>query len=301
MSSPETGPLTIAGPDGPLAGELIHVPASPATVIIIPGSGPIDRDGNGPAGINSNTYRLLAEALAQAGISSLRIDKRGLFGSSMAARDPQAVTLSGYAEDVSRWAHAVAGQTGNDKIWLAGHSEGGLVALVAARNQSLPLRGLLLLAAPGRPISLLMREQFALNPTYRPYLDQLERLISTLEAGLYVPVEEIEPALRPFFNSGLQRYMAQLFTYDPAQIARKVSLPALIIQGGRDIQVTRKDAELLAKAMPQAQCAIFSQMTHMLKEDVAGAPLMTYQRPDLPLTPKLAETLCRFIQEHGVR
>ena len=43
--------------------------------------GPTDRDGNNPLGITSASYRLLAEALAEQGVSSVRIDKRGMFGS----------------------------------------------------------------------------------------------------------------------------------------------------------------------------------------------------------------------------
>ena len=61
------------------------MPAKDApVVVIIPGSGPTDRDGNNPLGVTAAPYRLLAEALAAQGVSTLRADKRGMFGSKAA-------------------------------------------------------------------------------------------------------------------------------------------------------------------------------------------------------------------------
>lgn len=60
----------------------------PPVVLIIPGSGPTDRDGNSPNGLRASTYMLLAQGLAAHGISTVRVDKRGLFGSRAAVSDP---------------------------------------------------------------------------------------------------------------------------------------------------------------------------------------------------------------------
>ena len=63
------------GPNGPLRGTLLSGDAGKLPpVLIIPGSGPTDRDGNNPLGVRASTYRLLAEGLAAEGIPSLRID-----------------------------------------------------------------------------------------------------------------------------------------------------------------------------------------------------------------------------------
>jgi len=71
-------PVQIAGPHGPLEAEQIEVGGAAHAVVIVPGSGPTDRDGNSPgAGLATDSYKLLAEGLAQAGIASLRTDKRG--------------------------------------------------------------------------------------------------------------------------------------------------------------------------------------------------------------------------------
>jgi len=124
--------IKIDGPLGPLSAEILPVQDADHVVVIIPGSGETDRDEN-----PFQTYRLLAEGLAKHGIASLRIDKRGLFDSAAAIQDPNDVTIADYAQDARDWAeHAT---TLAPCVWIAGHSEGGLVALVAARR---PLDGL---------------------------------------------------------------------------------------------------------------------------------------------------------------
>lgn len=96
--------VTAPGPEGDLAGTLIPPEEGKPTVLIVPGSGPTDRDGNNPLGVTSAAYRVLAEALAERGIGSLRIDKRGMFASAAAIPDPNDVTIAAYAEDVAAWA-----------------------------------------------------------------------------------------------------------------------------------------------------------------------------------------------------
>src|SRR6185437_11332636 len=127
-------PMTAPGPQGPLAGTLEDAGKGAPVVLIIPGSGPTDRDGNNPIGVTAAPYRLLAEALAAKGVSSVRIDKRGMFGSKAAVPDPNKVTIADYATDAHSWAAAVRKQTGAKCVWVLGHSEGALIALAATQQ-----------------------------------------------------------------------------------------------------------------------------------------------------------------------
>ena len=77
--------LVAPGPQGDLAGTLVAPAEGQPLVLIIPGSGPTDRDGNSPLGVTAAPYRLLADALAERGIGTLRIDKRGMFASKAVA------------------------------------------------------------------------------------------------------------------------------------------------------------------------------------------------------------------------
>ncbi len=49
--------------------------------IIIAGSGPTDRDGNNPLGVEANSYKMLAHALDSLDIATFRFDKRGIAAS----------------------------------------------------------------------------------------------------------------------------------------------------------------------------------------------------------------------------
>lgn len=113
MASAQTGietPLRA----GALAGTLLAPLDSHQhpVVLIIPGSGRTDRAGNNPLGIQAAPYRLLAEGLAGRGIASVRIDKRGLFGSAGAEANPNDVTLTVYAADVRLWVSEIGKQRG---------------------------------------------------------------------------------------------------------------------------------------------------------------------------------------------
>jgi uncharacterized protein len=106
-------------PSGPLKGTMLSaVNSDGPVVLIIPGSGPTDRDGNSPLGIKASTYRLLAEGLAKNGITSIRIDKRGMFGSAGAVPDANTVTIADYVTDVHSWVAVIQKRTGQRCVWL---------------------------------------------------------------------------------------------------------------------------------------------------------------------------------------
>src|SRR3954463_16774488 len=141
------------GPQGPLKGTMLSAPSPHAPIVlIIPGSGPTDRDGNNPLGVTAAPYRLHAEALALKGVSTLRADKRGMFGSKAAIADANAVTIADYAADAHNWAEALRKRTGAQCVWILGHSEGGLVALTAGQQPE-GICGLVLVSTPGRKMS----------------------------------------------------------------------------------------------------------------------------------------------------
>ena len=290
-------PVTIAGPAGPLEAELVAVENATHAIVIIPGSGPTDRDGNSPhQGMWSDSYKLLAEALAAEGVTSIRIDKRGFYGSSTAIVDPNNVTIAAYAADARDWVDLAARHA--PCVWIAGHSEGGLVALVAAQDAPDNLCGLILMATPGRPVGQLLLEQLATNPANVPYMDEITDIVADLEAGQSREQPAMSPVLRPFFSAGLQRYMIDLFAYDPVDVAGGWSGPVLIMQGGADMQVRPQDADLLADAMPQARRLDLPDATHTLKADVPGQPFSTYTDRDLPLHTGLVPGIVAFLNDH---
>ena len=286
-------PVHIPGPKGPLEAEMIAVEGALHAVVIIPGSGPTDRDGNSGQGLATNTYRLLAEGLAEAGIASLRIDKRGLYGSVEAITDPNDVTISAYAQDARNWVDFASSLA--PCVWIAGHSEGGLVALFAAQDAPDSLCGLILLATPGRPVGQLLIEQLEANPQNDALMGEIRAIVTDLESGLNRDPASISAVLQPLFRAGVQGYLIDIFSHDPAVLAAGWHGHALIVQGDADLQLRPLDADLLERAMPQARRIDLFQGTHMLKAEVEGHPLATYRDPTLPLHDELLRGIVRFL------
>ena len=252
--------------------------------IIIPGSGPTDRNGDGPM-IRTSAYRVLAEGLADDGVPSLRVDKRGMFGSAEAG-DPNAVTLDIYREDMAAWLEAMD----RDCVVLVGHSEGGPVALHSADLQG--VCGVVLLTSPGRRLSDVLREQLS-GPANRLILGDSEDIIAALERGERVDTDDMKPALAPVFREDVQDFLISLFAMDPARVAEDIDLPLMVVGGGQDVQVRRADYDLLA---PHADVAEwYPSMAHTLKTTNLLTMRKSYQDKSMALEPELAGAVAEFI------
>ena len=306
--SPEQETLTASGPEGPLEGTLTLPPkAEPVAddlpvVLIVPGSGPTDRNGNSPLGISAASYEMLAKALAEHGYPSLRIDKRGMFGSADAITDANNVTIAEYSDDLLSWTRAirerlpVAG-TGERCVVPLGHSEGGLVALAASTREQEGC-GLILIASPGRPLGDVLREQLQANPANAYLLAEAEVAIAAFERGERVNAATLNPALQPLFAADVQDFLIDALSYDPAKLAATVEVPMLVIQGTKDLQVNEADARALADAARTVTLAIIPDVNHVLKAILSNNPsanLAAYTDPNLPIAPEIVHNIIQFL------
>jgi pimeloyl-ACP methyl ester carboxylesterase len=296
-SAPLASEMTIPGPHGALAGTLLDAGKGTPVVLIIPGSGPTDRDGNNPLGVSAASYRLLADALAAKNVSSVRIDKRGMFGSKAAIADGNAVTIADYAADAHNWADAIRTKTGARCVWLLGHSEGGLVALQAAQDAR-GLCGVILVSTAGRPLGQVMRDQFRANPANAPILDAALGALDAFDAGKRVDPGTLPAPLGQIFPAAVQGYLIDLVAHDPAKLIAAIGLPLLIVQGERDIQVATADAHALKAANDAATLALLPGVNHVLKSvatDDRAANLATYRDASLPIAPGVVDAVAGFV------
>lgn len=305
QSAVSSSDIEAAGPHGPLKGTLSGETGGDRPVIlIIPGSGPTDRDGNSPLGVQAAPYRLLAEGLARKGVASVRIDKRGMFASAGAVPDANAVTIADYVRDTGAWVKAIAKRTGARCVWLLGHSEGGLVALAAAAQRPDDVCGLVLVSTAGRPLGDVLKEQLQANPANAPLLEPASRAIDTLTAGRRVDPATLPQPLAPLFSPAVQGFLISAFALDPAKLIGEVSKPVLILQGERDVQVSVADAERLKRAKPNASLALLPDTNHVLKQVASGdrgANLATYADPSLPIAPGVVDAIARFVTSGGAQ
>ncbi|MFN4297478.1 MAG: alpha/beta hydrolase [Brevundimonas sp.] len=294
QSAPVSEDIFILSEPAPLHGTLLTPVETQAAAVLIPGSGPTDRNGDQLPAIRAATLRLLAEGLAGQGVATVRIDKRGVGASAAATLSEDALRFDHMVEDARAGAADLTARTGRDCVWLMGHSEGGLVAQVAAADNP-QVCGVVLLASAGRPAADVLREQLAALP--QPMNDQAMHALTELEAGRTVePVAGLEALFRP----SVQPYLISWFRHDPRELAAAYERPMLIVHAGRDIQVGEADAEALAAAQPNARRLDLEGVNHVLKAapaDRAGN-IAVYADPDAPLAEGLADAVAAFILEN---
>ncbi|WP_327150586.1 alpha/beta hydrolase family protein [Nocardia sp. NBC_01329] len=228
-SEPVTVPGTLSMPraDGPRPG-----------VVLLSGSGPTDRDGT--LGDNK-PLRDIAWGLADRGIAVLRFDK-------ITYARPEHIDAKFTAADeyVPHAAAAVGALRAHpavdpERVFVLGHSLGGRMApRVAATEPS--VAGLILMAASAQPLHWTAVRQIryltelgggASLPTVETITRQA-RLVDSADLSPSTPREEL-PLAAP------AAYWLDLRDYDPVATAAAVGKPMLILQGGRDYQVTVDD------------------------------------------------------------
>lgn len=289
--------VAAAGPQGPLKGTMLDAGKGAPVAILIPGSGPTDRDGNNPMGIKAAHLKMLAEGLAAQGVSTIRIDKRGMFGSKGAVAPGGDVKIADYVTDIGNWVAVARAKTGAKCVWLIGHSEGGMVALATAQAQK-HLCGVVMAASLGRKMTLVMREQFAKNPANAPLMPQVNAVLDSIEAGKVGDTSGMHPAIAPIFSPVNQRYLIDTGAYDPGKLIAATKLPAMIVQGGRDLQTTMDDANAMKAGQPAATLRVFPEMNHLLKDAPADpmGNVATYADAALPLTPGVVDAIAAFVK-----
>lgn len=288
-------PIDLQTDQGVLHGSLLlpQGDTPPPVVLIIAGSGPTDRDGNNPAGGRVDNLKRLAWLLADAHIASVRYDKRGVAASQPATPDERDLSVERYVADASAWGRMLKADPRFGQLILIGHSEGALIASLAAEPAG--ASAIVSLAGSGRPLAEVVREQLAQRLSRRE-LARGNALLDRLQAGqtsLDVPAP-----LRQVFRPSVQPYLISLFRQDPAAAFARLTIPALIIQGRNDVQVDVADAERLKAARPDAQMVLIDGMNHMLRISPADMSEQreSYSNPDLPLAHELGERIVSFIR-----
>ncbi|WP_277962460.1 alpha/beta fold hydrolase [Pseudomonas sp. RIT-To-2] len=287
-------PIDLDTGTGVLQGSLLRpVSDKPVPVVlIISGSGPTDRDGNNPQGGRNDDLRKLAMLLARHGIASVRYDKRGVATGLPLAPDERTLSVEGYVADAQAWARLLKADPHYGPLILLGHSEGALIASLAAPDAG--AAAVISVAGSGRPLDQVIGEQ--LKGRLPPDLEQRSlQLLQRLKAGQYD--SDVPAPLQVIFRPSVQPYLVSLLRQDPAAAFGRLKVPALIIQGRNDIQVSVADARALKAAKPDAQLVLVDGMNHVMRivADDLKAQVASYNNPNLPLADALGGALTGFI------
>lgn len=277
-------------------GSLISKNNHQKLAIIIPGSGPTDRNGNNPLGVNSDTYKMLAYALDSQNIASFRYDKSFIGKSTVKGISEEDVTFDNAIKDVENMVDYLQDTLGYKKIYLIGHSEGSLIGMVVAARKN--IKGYISLAGIGRRIDTVIEEQTNTQGWPDSLKDKTVSILKELRKGKLV--NDVPASLEMLFRKSVQPFLISMLKYAPDQEIKKVTCPILIVQGSCDMQVTEEDANKLHNANKKSSKKIIPGMTHTLKNagENCADQNKTYTDSSLPLDVDLIKYISGFIQKN---
>lgn len=277
----------------PLYGTLQEPSNSTDTVVlIISGSRETDRNGNTvKLGATNNSLKMLAIALAENNIASLRYDKRGVGKSKNESVTPENTRFEHLIQDAENWIRYL--KLHYKKILVAGHSQGALVGMTAIQNESVDK--FISISGIAEDLHTTISKQLASQPAF--VLKDATPILDSLRKG--VRVDSVPQYLNSLFHPKGQDYLISFMKVDPSIEIQKVKTPILIIQGSTDLQISVETATLLSTKNKNTQLVIIKGMNHVLKpsESDLTKNIATYSDPDLAIHKDLMPTILKFIKE----
>jgi uncharacterized protein len=270
---PLSGTLTTPAGQGPFA-----------AVVLVHGSGPNDRDETlGP----NRPFRDLARGLASRGIAVLRYDKRTRQHSAKIRPLTEFTVREEAVDDAVAAVKLLRATSGIDpkRVFVLGHSLGGMLAPRIGGAAPSDIAGLIILAGAVRSL-----EQSLVDQTR--YLAMADGTISADEQKQIEQVEQFAVAIKglkpgdpPPAIPGIgapTSYWLDLRGYDPPAAARAVKVPMLILQGGRDYQVTTADLEKWKAALGDRKdvtTKLYSTLNHLFIPGTGASVPAEYLTP----------------------
>ena len=310
--------VTFPGAGGTLAGTLtLPLASTPrGTVLILPGSGANDRDGNSKK-LKMNIYRDLAQILAAIGFAALRYDKRGV---GQSPGDIYSVGFWDRVDDAESAVRYLRGREGGDiqPIILLGHSEGCIIAPVV--NRRLEVQGLILLAGPCESLEDTLRRQQAQGiedlghlPGFTGFIVRLLHVQESQRRKTKALMARIRGTDRPWIRvSGVKmnaKWIREHLAYDVRQDLPAVHCPTLAITGTKDVQVMPEHAREIAETVSgPGEWYLIQDMTHILRRTAAEQNMITLiklyrqlgsQPIDAELVSRMREWFDRYFPESG--
>ncbi len=322
ISATETE-VTFKGEDGLVLSGTFEMPAHAANarisaMLLIPGSGPTDRNGNSPLlTVKIDLLKEIADRLAASGIASLRFDKRVL---------PR--YRPNWPTDISKMADFIAfekfvgdakgayrfllnnEELDHSRVGILGHSEGALLTLQIASdlaNTPESPKAIVLLGSTGRKMGEVLHDQLAAKlpvqlgsaEAAKPYLAYSDAACAAAAAGKPYPPNP--PAgLVPLYNPSTLKLLGAYCRIDPATLAINYTGSALAVNGGDDTQVSplkdtpKIEAALKARKTGVYEVLIVPKASHNLKSTAAGDK----DAFTGPIVPSAIDKIISFLGKH---
>ncbi|WP_397446863.1 alpha/beta hydrolase [Polaribacter sp. R77954] len=266
-----------------LPGTLSYTQEKSPLIIWVHGSGGVDRNGNQPQYIKQ-----FREAINKNNIAFFSYDKRTANPKNVAFLKEDGVLIIDFINDVKEVVNHFKNDDRFTQIILVGHSQGSLIAMLALENVDKYIS----IAGAGETIDkTLVRQITKQSPIYgaitAKYLKELT------ETGT---IKEVDPNLMSLFAPQNQPFLSSWIALNPVEEIKKVTIPTLLINGDKDLQVQVLDAENLKKGKPNAKLVIIKNMNHLLKHiEKEEDNLKSYASPDFALSQEIINTITTFV------
>jgi pimeloyl-ACP methyl ester carboxylesterase len=312
------GTLTIPDSGGPF-------PAA----LLISGSGSQDRN---EAIFGHKPFLVLADYLSRRGIAVLRVDDRGMGGSS---KGPENATSEDFANDVLAGVEYLKNREEIDpaRIGLIGHSEGGAIAPMVY-GDSPDIAFIVMIAGPGLPGDQVLRRQSELMLRAEGYSDETIDIYRKMQEQAFAVIKEesndslildklnrikeetienlpdhvqgapilTEDAIDVQIKLATAEWFKFFIAYDPRPALMEVKCPVLAINGEKDLQVaSRENLEAIEKALKSGGNEDYTLMempglNHMLQEAETGS-VSEYGKIEQTISPDALELIANWIAE----
>ncbi len=284
-------------------GGTLSLPPDEAQVpglVIVHGSGPIDRDGTfGP----NKPYKELSWGLASRGIAVLRYDKR----TNACDVDRSDVTVNDVTTDDAVTAlKRLRSQEGvaADSVFVVGHSLGGVLApRIATRDER--LAGVLMLApGPTRPIAETVLDQ-------RRHLIEQQNLSESEREEALANARERAEKIRSLdidddevvLGLGGREYFQSLAEYDGPEAAAELEIPRFVGQGDRDYQVTPDgDFPIWRETLSDqsnVRLELYEGLNHLFQDGTGPSTGAEYFNADAVFDQRVVEDITTFVERHS--
>ncbi len=279
--------FTLKNGDIELPGTLTHTNNSEKLIIWIHGSGNVDRNGN-QAGYNvkANYIKQFRDELNKKDIAFFSYDKRTSNPKNVAFL--KGIVLEDFVNDAKTVVKHFKDKKQFKEIILVGHSQGSLVAMLASQGVDKYIS----LAGPSESIDETITRQVTgqsadLGKVTADHFKELK------ETG---DIKEVNPNLVSVFAKPNFAFFRSWMSYNPVDEIKKMSIPVLIINGTKDIQVSIDDAKALHLANKKSQEKIIDNMNHVLKDIQKDEDNMkSYYSPDYKVSEELIKTVTQFV------
>jgi hypothetical protein len=279
-----------------------------AAALLIPGSGRTDRNSDVrlPLGLRLRgaITRAIAEALAPAGVSTLRFDKRGVGASG---GDYLTTGMDQRAADVRAATDWLAAKTSGLPLVAVGHSEGTYYAAqLAADGQA---AGAVLLSGAARPggdvLTYQVAEIASRLPASAKFILRLMRtdVVRAQRKNLAKILASQADVMRIQGQRVGARWVRDFVAYDPANVLARIRVPVLAITGGHDLQVPPEDVDAMGRLVTGPfEGHVVTDLSHMLRPDPGSVGPRGYRRQARePVSPEVLRLITDWVTSHWGR